>query len=151
MDALRVSKLDPRRNDHWLIMKKVIVKAAPPTVKVDGLLLARAHSELMDGKMEGWYFSDGSPLAVAITKIREEYILGKKEMLIYAAAHLRKMNEAEWDVCFAEMALHSLSMGCTHMTCYTIVPRIMEMAARMGGDIETRYVSIPLGGRHEQP
>lgn len=148
MEDLTVKKLDPRRSDDWLQMMKVLMKAAPPTVKMTDQILDRCRSELLDGKMEGWLFSDGAPMSIALTKIRNDFLLGKKELLIYAAAHLRKMTESDWDACFEKMRLHSVSKGCTHMTCYTIVPRIMEMAARMGGDIETRYISIPLGGKH---
>lgn len=143
---LKVKHLDARRKDHWQQMMVVVAKAAPPTVTITDVILDRVRSALLAGELDGWLFSNGTPMGIALTMIREDRLLGKRELIIYAAANLREMSVGDWDQCFVKMRLHSLSKGCTHMACYTVVPRIMEMAQRMGGDINTRYVSIPLGG-----
>jgi len=144
VEDLKVIKMNPRIDMAWKMIRATIERGAP--VKLDEHKISNIRTDLINGVMSAWLFGDEAPMGVAVTEIREDKRLDRKEVLIFAAANLRKMTTEEWDKCFAKMRLHGLSNGCTHMTCYTVIPRIMEMAKRMGGDVETRYVSIPLGG-----
>jgi len=141
-----VRKLSPEKSEHWDLVSLMVEKAAPPTVIVDSTLLSNVRKAMLEGSLDGWVFSNSSPIAAALTTIREDPIFGKKEMIIYAAMHLRKMSDAEWDGCFRMLRIHSIVKGCTHIGAYTVVQKIMDMGLRMGGNIDTRYISIPLGG-----
>jgi len=141
---IEVRKLDPRNYNDWAKMGMVVVRAAPPTVEVTPLVLDNIRAALMSGEMSAWMFSNGTPLGVAITTIRNDNILGCKEMLIYAAAGLRDISKDEWLGCFEKMRSHSKSLGCTHISFYTQVERLVRVAAAMGADPLLRYVQIPL-------
>lgn len=147
MGPVKVVELNPRIDLAWRMIRTTLERAAPPTVKMTEHLISKLRTKLLLKEATAWLFGDDDgPIAVAVTMSREDELLDKKEVLIYAAANLRRMTNDEWDQCFAKMRLHALSRGCTHLTCMTVVKRIIEMAERMGGDTSTRYVSIPLGG-----
>jgi hypothetical protein len=149
LEPLTVRQLDPRSFDEWNMMQNVVKRAAPPTVEVTPVLLGNIRKALLAGEMSGWMFTADSPLGIVLTMIREDRLLGKREMIIYAAAKLRDLTPEDWRRCFAKMRLHSLKEGCTHMSFYTVVPHVIDMAKCMGWNAETRYVSIPLGGKKD--
>jgi len=146
--AVKVRQLSARKRSEWQRICSAVVKAAPPTVEVTDRLLDDLRDEINAGRMSAWSFSNGSPIGVALTSIREDRILGRRDLLVYAAAADRKISYPEWEACFQKLKAHALSQNCTHITAYSNVQRIAEVAAAVGGDADTRYISIPLGGNH---
>jgi hypothetical protein len=139
-------RLNPHLEGDMKIIHDVIKRSAPPTVKITKGLLENIENALFSGEMAAWIYEDGSPIGVSITAIRDDVLLGKRELLLYAVSNLREIRLDEWDKCFLSTRDYALKNGCTHITAYTIVNKIIKMAERMNGNVDTRYISIPLGG-----
>lgn len=142
---IKVRELRVSNGNEWTAIEYTVHSAAPP-VEVTPETISRIREAIKEGSMKAWLFSNGTPIGVALTTIREDTILGRKEMIIYAAAGLRDISNDEWMGCYDKMRLHSKSHGCTHISFYTHVERLVKVAAAMGASETLRYVQIPLGG-----
>ena len=138
--------MNPRSQKDWELVIHAVKQAAPPTVKVTPALLDNIRKALMWHEMAAWMYSNESPFGVVLTVIREDSIMGKKELLLYCVAHLRNLTWAEWKESYKKTRLYCLAQGCTHITAYTVAPGVARIAKRLGGNVDTRYISIPLGG-----
>lgn len=122
-------------------------KKRPPSMSFTPEVMQECRRAIAAGTMVGFWFSaDYEPFGICLTTIRDDGILHTRELIIYAAANLRKLSLEDWQGCFKKIKAYAQSVGCTHISFYTKVPRLFEVAALLGGDTETRYVSIPIGG-----
>ena len=140
---VRELKQDVQR--EWEAVEYTVCRASPP-VEINPGTIFRVREAIRAGEMKAWMFSNGTPIGVALTTVREDKILDRREMIIYAAAGLRDISNDEWMGCYDKMRLYSKSQGCTHISFYTHVERLVRLAAAMGADPAMRYVQIPLGG-----
>jgi hypothetical protein len=143
---INIRPMSPRSHKDWELVKHAVKQAAPPTVKVTPALMDNIRKALLWKEMSAWLYSNGTPFAVVLTVICEDSIMGKKELLLYCVAHLRNITWKEWDESYEKTKLYCQSQGCTHITAYTVIPGVARLAKRLGGDVDTRYISIPLGG-----
>jgi hypothetical protein len=143
---LEVTKLDAMNYDHWMMIKETIMKAAPKTQRVTKEMMVNMRAEMVRGKINGWLYSNGSPMAVLLTMITEDAILDKREMLIYAASGLKKLSLTDMVHGLKKLKEYAADQGCTHITAYSIVPTVVKIAKLLGGDVDTRYISMPLEG-----
>jgi len=142
---IHVRELKADNVSDWTAIDYTVHRAAPP-VEVTSETIFRIREAIKAGEMKAWLFSNGTPIGVALTTIREDEILGRKEMIVYAAAGLRDISNDEWMGCYDKMRLHSKLHGCTHISFYTHVERLVKLAAAMGASETLRYVQIPMGG-----
>lgn len=142
---IQVKSLNVNKLSDWKAIERTVNRAAPP-VEITLEITSRIRTAISRGEMNAWIFSNGTPIGVALTTIREDKILGWREMIIYAAAGFRDISNNEWMGCYDKMKLHAKSQGCTHISFYTHVNRLLRLAKAMGADPEQRYVQIPLGG-----
>ena len=101
VQQLRVVRMHPERFTDWTQIKGVVERSAPPSVQVDDRLLTDVRRAMMDGELEGWMFINGNPMGIALTTIREDKLLGRRELIIYAAANIRNLTREEWLGCYA--------------------------------------------------
>ena len=142
--TIKLIPADYRTN--WDTIENVIERAAPPTVQVNQTLLDNLQQSFIAGEMEALMLFNGNPMAIILTTIREDKILGKRELLIYAGAGMRPLSSDDWAQCYERVREYAKAYRCTHITALTKVPKVIKMAEILGGDVETRYISIPLGG-----
>jgi hypothetical protein len=129
------------------LIRDALRAAAPPFVEMTERKEANVLRALEEDQMAAWIvvFS-GKGVAIALTKIVEDACMETRELLIYCAYSIEGGLTAEmWDDCFKQMAENAVRMGCASITAYTAVERIKKMAMRMGGNIDTVYLNIPLG------
>ena len=121
------------------------VRSAGKSVTVSAAMVERLRKSLETGEMIGFRFAVGpdDEIGVALSMIREDVILGRRELIIYAAASLRKINNTEWAGCFERINEYAAAVGCDHISYYTTVPRLFEVGRILGGS-ETHYISIPV-------
>jgi hypothetical protein len=144
MSEITVRKLSAGKAADWKRIAAVIRRAAPPQVQVTDALLDDVRSAINTGEMSAWSFENGTPIGVMVSMMREDRILGRRDLLIYAAAGERRIRDTEWVSCFNKVKSHALANQCTHIAAFSIVDRVIEVAQALGGDVETRYVSIAL-------
>lgn len=137
-------KINPET--QWGMIESTFRRAAEKTIVVTDDVIGRFRAALLSGEMDAWLFGESNPIGIAVTMIREDVILGRRELIIYAAANLQKLTLKDWGNCFEEIREFAMLAGCTHISYYTKVPRLFEVAQLLGGDAETRYVSIHLEG-----
>lgn len=142
---IQVEELNTATMNDWILIGYAFIQAASH-MEDKRSTLERVHEAIKAGEMKAWLFSNGTPIGVALTTMREDKILGRREMIIYAAAGLRDISNDEWMGCYDKMRLYSKAQGCTHISFYTHVERLVRLSAAMGADPAMRYVQIPLGG-----
>lgn len=129
------------------LIKEALCNAAPPFVEMTESKQGKILLALQEDRMTAWLITfNQETYAIALTKIIQDDCMEERDLLLYCAYAVRKLTEEMWDDCFMRMAKYALAMNCTAMTAYTVVERIKEMAVRMGGNISTVYLNIPLTG-----
>lgn len=147
---IEMRELDTKNEpQHWIYCRNAFEKSSP--IKVDSFTFLRLSAALDRGEIKGWKFADGFDfLGVALTAIRKDAIIGRRELIVYAAAASDSLDETKWRGCFEAIKAYALEHGCTHIGYYTIVPRLIRIGKLLGGDTDTHYISIPLGGENAE-
>jgi len=122
-------------------------RSAPPHINIYDKILDNLKRALESGSYRAWlYGDDDGSKAIAVTTIKCDEVLDRKELIIVSASSLKKLSVADWKGCWDEMVKYATEMGCTHVVSYTVVDKIAEMSQLMGGDPVMKYLSIPIGG-----
>jgi len=129
----------------WGKIVDAFKRSAPKTIVVDDDIIDRLYNSIMFGDMDALFLSDDDVVAVIITEIREDYILCKRDLLVYAGAAFRKLSSDDWMQCVGQTVEFARAHKCNNVTAYTVVPKIVSVAASLGLSTEERYISLPVG------
>jgi len=148
---IKLKKIDCFNNNKsslWGQIEDVFRRSAPKTIIVDDDMIDRLYSAVVFGDIDVLSLTDENGLAaIILTIIREDSVLGSRELLIYAGAAFRKLSWQDWAQCINCVSKYAAAHKCKEITALTMVPKVYDMAARVGGNINTRYISIPVEGK----
>jgi hypothetical protein len=145
---IKLKKIDCFNNDKsslWGQIEDAFRRSAPKTMIVDDDMIDRLCSAIVFGDIDVLSLTDENGLAaIILTIIREDSVLESRVLLIYAGAAFRKLTWADWAQCIEGAMKYASDHKCKEITGFSLVPKVYEMAARVGGNINTRFFSIPV-------
>ena len=79
-----------------------------------------------------------------ITMITKSLFDEGKNLLIYSLYGYSMDNKEAWEGGFRTLATFARADGCSRITGYTNVSSLIKLVEKLGGDIDQRFISIPV-------
>ena len=137
-----VRVLPNQLKDHWELIDKAIVSAFPDTAMVMKTALVR---DLMLENAVCWFYMEQDIiLAVFISRINNDYAVGRKTLTIVAAYGLEKLTPKVFIDSFKTAQAYGKGEGCKFLDFYTDNPRILEYANMFEAAWKSTYLQLKL-------
>lgn len=143
---IEMVSLSAALSEDWELIESSFRRAGS-SICITEDMVGRLREAIESGRMKAWLFiSDESPLGVMLTVERIDIVLGRKELVVYAAAGLRLVTNSEWIDCLEHVKEIAREAQCKYISFYTSVSRIKKIAALLGAiEPAKTYYQIPVG------
>lgn len=133
-------------SEQWTIIKEAIQASAGvytiPEAKMTNIL-----SMLLSGNMQCWVLVDGNNRAdvyAVITTFTYDDPLGEKTLFVFSLYAYKNIPIRLWKSLFGTLKRWAKSLGCSSVSAYVRNEAEKKLLERMGGDIKTVLVRVPL-------
>jgi len=128
-------------NEYWSVLFEMIKKGLPIhlqySINSNDLL-----TSLISGAMQCWVIMEGEKVhAVGTTAATKDPHTGQKSLLIYSAAGTHFVTDEMWVSAFTVLHDYAKSCGCSSIFAYTSVSRLINIASKLGFDVDTHVIS----------
>ncbi len=142
-------KLLPEQiSKFWDVVKYAIEESLPPIASDHPDKMNRILSSALSDEIGVWVsytHGDNTKIdAVILTKVNYDDASGSKSMLIYCLYGFRKVSEEIWHSWFDAVRKYAISRGCSRVVAYTDVPKVIEMAKSLGGNVDYTFITFDL-------
>lgn len=98
---------------------------------------------LLIGKADVWCtIREDEIRTVLLTSMIYDPITLEKGILLYYTHALKPTEDIDWAEGIVTLKRYAKAEGCTHVVAYSKVPKVIEMARLVGGDIDTRMLTF---------
>jgi hypothetical protein len=130
----------------WPVIKFAVEQSLPPVVGESPDKINRILSSMLCGELEVWAAYDQESKkfeAVLVTKLSEDRPSNTKSILLYCLYGYSFIGEERWKEGYETISKYAKSQGCSRISAYTNVSRLIEIAKAVGGEVYN-YISIPI-------
>jgi len=134
---------------RWELIKYAVEQAVPPTVLASPEVLNNLLMSLLDGSAQCWVNykkkEDKSTVdAVLVTTIIEDFLSRTRNLLLYALYGASPLDDESYASGFETLKKYARANSCVKMVAYTNNSRVIEVASRVGWDVEWNFISFTL-------
>lgn len=135
-------KITPEQIMHyWNYLRDCIEEALPPYIKNNPESFIKIQENLLIGKMECFIGIEGSQTyAVAITQVVFDECTNTKNLLLFSLNVIQEKNKEIWVEGLEFLKRYAKGKGCFKLIAYSLNPNAIGIAAKLGGDVETRIL-----------
>lgn len=131
----------------WDIIAFAVDQSLPPTVGDHPDKMNRILSSCMSGKTQVWASYENHQLkAILLTRILFDDASDTKTLLIYSLYGYSQMSAETWLEGVNALKAYAASKGICRVTAYSDVPRVLEMAKRLGASTKYTLISFEVEG-----
>ena len=131
--------------EKWDIMKGCIHSALPPTSLDTEVHMTNILEAILCGKMVCWAFEVEEQVKyLIVTQVIEDDVTHTRNFFVFALVSILPVTMEEWQEGFITLQTYAKYILCDLVSAYTKNPRIMQIVKHLGGDVETRYLQMPL-------
>lgn len=136
---------------YWEDIKTALVAAVPPLGQSDQAHVSQFLENLLLGRLQAWLLiekkGEGEQVtydikALTVTTVWRDLGTGAKNLLIYALYGYSFVEPALWKDGLEALRKFARAEGCHQIVAFTKVPRVIQIAKELGGDSETRLVTL---------
>ena len=137
-------------SEYWDIISPAIEASLPPIASGKEERMNRVLMSLLSSQSQCWagYRVDDNEKRVfegiMVTKIYHDYISNCKSLLIYSLYSYSKVSKRTWLNGFKSIIKYAMSHDCEDIVAYTSVPFLIDMAKKLGGNVDYTFVKLPL-------
>jgi len=138
----------------WPVIKYAVEEALPPTTKGEHPdKMSRILSGMLSGKLDVWASYRHQPNdvtkfeGIVVTQILFDDASGIYNLLIYAVYAYEDTAPDTWTDGYEALVKYARSKKCVNIIAYSCVPRIVQLARKLGADTSFTFISFPLPSR----
>ena len=142
-----IHKLNPDTIlQDWEVLKVGLAQAIPLTDKPVDSYLNDLLLSIVDGRVEGWVIYDrveevNKIYGVFCTTVTTDIVTREPSLLIYALYTTTFTPQKVWDSAIESLVKVARERGIPTITAFTRVPRVVEIAAKLGGDVGATFIT----------
>jgi len=136
---------------YWEDIKAAVQAAVPPLAQSEQANMTQFLENLLMGRLHVWVLVEQKgegpeatydTKAFVITTIWKDIGTGARNLLIYALYGYSLISEELWRDGLACLRKFARAENCHQIVAYTRVPRIVEVVRLLGGDTDTRLITL---------
>ena len=138
-----LKKLDNRQvSENWHELKQAVQKAFPRQPKDVDLWMNRLLTMILSNEGAVWVGLDeeGKIIFVLVTLFIIDPCSMEKHLFIYSLFGYRVIPQSLWEEGPKALEAYARDTGCSAVVGYSEVPRVVEMAGKLGADVKTTYI-----------
>ena len=131
---------------HWEEIRRVAEFSTPPEESFtdEGALVLL--ESLQQETAQAWMLvEEGYVRGVALTQLRTEPAMGTNNLIILGILSMERISITLWREGLKTLKKFATAKGCAYITGFTTVPGVVEVAKRMGGDLDFTFVRFKVG------
>jgi len=147
-----LTKLLPDQiSKFWPVIKYAVEESLPPTTFGEHPdKMNRVLSAALCGKLDIWasYKHQENEATkfegIVVTQLLYDDASGINNLLIYAVYAYENTDNETWAEGYETLAKYAKSKKCLNLVAYSSVPRIVNIAKRLGADASFTFISFPI-------
>ena len=144
-EAFQLIKLSPEQiNDQWIAVWDAMLASLPPTADVPGEVeKSETLKALLEGRLDCWFLMKGEEVwSVATTCFTKDIVSKDKSMLIYSFLTYKPITNDLWFKIVLNISKYAKQNGCSSITAYSEVQRIIDVIDMLGGKSNFRFLRL---------
>jgi len=127
-------KLQPKKVEAgWDTIAPLILKSLPPiSANVFDVGFRILKSVMLDKSQVWAYMTKDKPVAIVLTSVQEDPVLGLKSLLIYALHTLDNIPIADWQNGIEAIQRFAGSRECANVVAFVTDDRLVDVSERLG-------------------
>ena len=123
---------------YWDDIKAHLIYALPPHLGNSEDSLSRILEGLLVGTCQAWVLiHEKEVYGMATTTYAIEAATMTKNLMIFSLSAYQVVSDELWEIAFNEIKGFAQKQECEKLIAYTSVPRILQLAGKLGADIGT--------------
>jgi len=132
---------------QWDLVRAAIEAANPPDVVLPEHKMTNMLSMLLNGDMQCWVLVGDevrTDVYAIVTTLTYDDPFGEKQLFVYSLYAYKRPSRELWMDLINTLKRWGESLGCSNVTAYVRNKSEIRLIERIGGDVETVLVRIPL-------
>jgi len=135
---------------YWHDVSLAIERSLPPVVGEHPDKMNRILERLLTGEMQCWAAYRKNEeiqfIGFVVTTVTTDYCSMTRNLLLYCICGFEKTNLQDWKEGYIALVKYGHAMQCNRIVAYTKQENLINLAKRMGGEVDYRFISVPLDG-----
>ena len=128
----------------WNEVAISIEEAHPASMKLTPGAMNRVLRSILIGALEVWYITDdhGAKVGILTTNFNDDLISGTRSLNVYTLWASGGISRKIWLDGISTLFTYAKANNCQKITGFTIIPAVVELIKRAGGQAELTYVEL---------